>query len=192
VSLPNALRHQNASDSAFPLWRGIKRAGLGPNDVLRFSYSIQASALSTHLHVVQALPHALHALGQAMNPQHGMDPYIPMMPSLSLDSFFASYDEQSAAAQRAQAPPSLVENVLPAWEDVGNGQSGSLQGGGDWRVRPELSSISPFHKAALASNCLWCFFDHGASLVGECHGMWLLERLLTSKMCPCFQRLAIW
>ncbi|MFX6853752.1 hypothetical protein ABTH64_18870, partial [Acinetobacter baumannii] len=61
-----------------------------------------------------------------MNPQHPIDPYMPLMPSLSLDSFFASYDEQNAAAQRAQAPLQLVENVLPAWEDLGNGQSGSL------------------------------------------------------------------
>jgi hypothetical protein len=92
------------------------------------------------------MPHVFHALaaqGQGMNPQHPMDPYIPLMPSLSLDSFFASYDEQNAAAQRAQVPPQLVENVLPAWEDLGNGQSGSLQAGADWRVSYPHFSFAP-------------------------------------------------
>ena len=68
------------------------------------------------------------------HPQHPIDPYVPLMPSLSLDSFFASYDERDLAAQRAQAPPPMMENVLPAWEDLSNGPSGSLQGGPDWRV----------------------------------------------------------
>lgn len=106
------------------------------------------------------MPHAFHALaaqGQGVNPQHPIDPYMPLMPSLSLDSFFASYDEQNAAAQRAQAPLQLVENVLPAWEDLGNGQSGSLAVA-DWHSMLRGDSLA----LSEASPSL---VDHGGNMV---------------------------
>ena len=85
---------------------------------------------------MQALPHAFHMQGHAhhMPVQHGLESYIPLMPSLSLDSFFGSCEEREAAAQRAQQPPAMMENVLPAWgEDLNNGPGGSLQGA-DWQA----------------------------------------------------------
>lgn len=92
----------------------------------------------------QALPHGLHIPGQGhhMPVQHGLEPYIPLMPSLSLDSFFASCDEREAAAHRAQQPPAMMENVLPAWgEDLINGPGGSLQAGADWQACAVSSPI---------------------------------------------------
>ena len=97
---------------------------------------------------IQALPHALHLPGQQhhLPMQTGLESYIPLMPSLSLDSFFASCDEREAAHQRAQQPPAMMENVLPAWgEDLNNAPGGSLQAAADWQARG-----SPFH-------CLPCF-----------------------------------
>ena len=98
-----------------------------------------------------ATAHAAHALLQPHaqhHQQHPVDPYIQLMPSLSLDSFFGAYDERDMAAQRAQAPPPMMENVLPAWEDLSNGPSNSLQAGADWRVR----ACPPLYTA-----CCLCF-----------------------------------
>ncbi len=81
-----------------------------------------------------ALQHAL-AQGQGMGMNHSLDSLIPLLPSFSLDSFFAGCEAGNAAAARAQAPPPMMENVLPAWEDLSNKPSGSLQTGADWRVR---------------------------------------------------------
>lgn len=94
--------------------------GLGPG--------LQGLASAHHAAHALLQPHAQH------HPQHPVDPYIPLMPSLSLDSFFGAYDERDMAAQRAQAPPPMMDNVLPAWEDLSNGPSNSLQTGADWRV----------------------------------------------------------
>lgn len=91
---------------------------------------------------MQALPHSMHLPGQPphMPVQPGLESYIPLMPSLSLDSFFASCDERDAAARHAQQPPALMENVLPAWgEDLNNVPEGSLQAGADWQVLADIS-----------------------------------------------------
>ena len=86
---------------------------------------------------MQALPHGLHLPAPAhhMHVHSGLESYIPLMPSLSLDSFFASCDEREAAAQRAHQPVAMMENVLPAWgEDLNNAPGGSLQAGADWQA----------------------------------------------------------
>ena len=105
--------------------------------------------------VMQALPHAFHMQGQAhhMPVQPGLESYIPLMPSLSLDSFFASCDEREAAAQRAQQPPAMMENVLPAWgEDLNNGPGGSLQA---LTGRHATSSFSSLTSASVLQQCGW-------------------------------------
>ena len=113
--------------------------------------------------VMQALPHALHLPGQQhhLPMQTGLESYIPLMPSLSLDSFFASCDEREAAHQRAQQPPAMMENVLPAWgEDLNNAPGGSLQAAADWQA-----CTSPFH-------CLPCirpYLQHGADFNSAQH-----------------------
>jgi hypothetical protein len=113
--------------------------------------------------MAQGLPQALQAMaqaqaaGQGMGPG-GLDPYIPLLPSFSLDSFFAGCEPGSEAAARAAQQAAAVggaaaaqqqlagmEHVMPAWEELGanlapNGPSGSLQGGVDWRVRARLST----------------------------------------------------
>ena len=104
--------------------------------------------------MLQALPHALHLPGQQQQHhlpmQHGLESYIPLMPSLSLDSFFASCDEREAAAQRAQQPPAMMENVLPAWgEDLNNAPGGSLQGNADWQACARTLICLPFSSPIL-------------------------------------------
>lgn len=100
---------------------------------------------------LQGLPagHPAHQLLPQHHQQHHVDPYIPLMPSLSLDSFFGAYDDRDAAAQRAQAPPPMMENVLPAWEDLSNGPSNSLQAAADWRVCPNASLTVPLSRRML-------------------------------------------
>ncbi len=119
--------------------------------------------------------HPAHQLlHQHHHQQHPVDPYIPLMPSLSLDSFFGAYDDRDAA-QRAQAPPPMMENVLPAWEDLSNGPSNSLQAAADWRVRPQSTPDHlPIPRVlvllGLRSTCLsnvWSHFDCDARGVDE-------------------------
>ncbi|CAL8460857.1 g388 [Coccomyxa elongata] len=121
--------------------------GLGPG--------LQGLASAHHAAHALLQPHAQH------HQQHPVDPYIPLMPSLSLDSFFGAYDERDMAAQRAQAPPPMMENVLPAWEDLSNGPSNSLQAGADWRSMLRGDSLS----IGLSEGVPAALVEHGANMM---------------------------
>ena len=65
-----------------------------------------------------------------------------LMPSMSLDSFFAAFDDQDSAAQQMKQGQGddLVDSILPSWDELIpplGGQAGAFPPAGrDWQARP--------------------------------------------------------
>ena len=100
-----------------------------------------------------ALQHALHAgAGPLPGGSGGLDPFVPLLPSMSLDSFFGggAPGAEAAAAAAAAAPlaPEPLLQTLNPWEGeagVALGAKGSIPSlglvpsldslGSDWQAR---------------------------------------------------------
>ena len=85
-----------------------------------------------------------------------------LMPSMSLDSFFAAFDDQDSAAQQLKQGQGddLVDSILPSWDELIpslGGQAGAFPPAGrEWQARPCFQDTAVFGCCGSSENvCCW-------------------------------------